>query len=209
MKLDGDIELPPNYLAVLAERFAAEPTIGLAAGVLEEPTPDGPPRRLHVPRHHVHGALKLYSRECFDAIGGVQERLAWDTIDEVYARMHGFTTVSFPDLVSMHHRPWGSADGAVRGRTRLGQCAYITHYPLWWVVLRAGKLAWERPRGVMGMAYLGGYVRAVLRRTERVNDAAYRRFTRRELRARVLHAMGERWRSGTRPASRVNRSLSG
>ena len=111
MKLDGDIELPPHYLRVLLERFAADPRLGLAGGVLVEPMPDGEARRLVIPRHHVHGALKCYSRECFEAIGGVQERLAWDTIDETYARMRGFATVSFEDLVSVHHRRWGSADG--------------------------------------------------------------------------------------------------
>ena len=203
MKLDGDIELPPNYLRVLADRFAADETIGLAAGVLEEPTPDGAARRLQVPRHHVHGALKLYSLACFEAIGGVQERLAWDTIDEVYARMNGFTTVNYRDLVSVHHRPWGSADGAVRGRGRLGQCAYITHYPLWWVVLRAVKLARESPRGVMGAAYLGGYIRARVRRTERVDDPEYRRFTRRELRARMLSAVTSYARRALKPGARA------
>ncbi len=34
-------------------------------------------------------------RECFAAIGGVRERLGWDGIDEVTARMHGFETRSF------------------------------------------------------------------------------------------------------------------
>jgi poly-beta-1,6-N-acetyl-D-glucosamine synthase len=186
MKLDGDIELPPSYLRVLMERCAADPRIGLAGGVLEEPTPSGEPRRLVIPRYHVHGALKCYTRECFAAIGGVQPRLGWDTIDETYARMRDFTTVSFEDLVSVHHRPWGTADGALRGRARLGECAYITQYPPLWVVLRAGKLAWVKPRVLVGGAYLYGYCRAAVRRTERVRDREYRRFTRRELRHRMV-----------------------
>jgi biofilm PGA synthesis N-glycosyltransferase PgaC len=188
MKLDGDIELPPHYLSTLAERFAADRRLGLAGGVLDEPTPDGPPRRIVIPRHHVHGALKLYTRNCFAAIGGIEERLAWDTIDETYARMRGFETVSFIDLVSVHHRPWGSADGARRGRIRLGECAYITHYPLHWVLLRSLKLAVAVPRGQLGLAYLYGYGRAWARRVQRVEDRDYRRFTRRELRARIRAA---------------------
>ena len=189
MKLDGDIELPPHYLRVLGERFAADPQLGLAGGVLVEPLPDGALRPIAIPRHHVHGAVKCYSRECFEAIGGVQERLGWDTIDETYARMRGFTTVSFEDLVSLHHRPWGSADGALRGITRLGECAYITHYPALWVLLRSVKLAARRPYGLHGLAYVFGYVRAALRRRERVSDPAYRRFTHRELRGRALGMM--------------------
>lgn len=189
MKLDGDIEMPPHYLRVLLERFAADRRLGLAGGVLVEPTPDGEPHRLMIPRHHVHGALKCYSRECFEAIGGVQERLAWDTIDETYARMRGFDTISFEDLVSVHHRRWGSADGVIRGRVRLGECAYITHYPVSWVALRSVKLAWSRPYGQSGLAYLYGYIRAAARRIARVDDSAYRRFTRRELRKRMMHGV--------------------
>jgi poly-beta-1,6-N-acetyl-D-glucosamine synthase len=186
MKLDGDISLPPSYLRILMERFGADPKLGLAGGVLEEPTLGGELHRLAIPRHHVHGALKCYTRECFAAIGGVQERLGWDTIDETYARMRGFATVSFEDLVSVHHRPWGTADGALRGRARLGECAYITQYPPFWVILRAVNLARARPRAIVGLAYLFGYCRAALRRTERVRDNAYRRFTRRELRQRIV-----------------------
>lgn len=186
MKLDGDIELPPHYLRLLLERFAADPRLGLAGGVLVEPMPDGEARRLVIPRHHVHGALKCYSRECFEAIGGVQERLAWDTIDETYARMRGFATLSFEDVVSVHHRRWGSADGVVRGRLRLGECAYITHYPPSWVALRSVKLACSPPHGLSGLAYLFGYIRAAARRSVRVEDSAYRQFTRRELRRRMM-----------------------
>jgi poly-beta-1,6-N-acetyl-D-glucosamine synthase len=175
-----------HYLRLLLERFAADPRLGLAGGVLVEPMPDGEARRLVIPRHHVHGALKCYSRECFEAIGGVQERLAWDTIDETYARMRGFATLSFEDVVSVHHRRWGSADGVVRGRLRLGECAYITHYPPSWVALRSVKLACSPPHGLSGLAYLFGYIRAAARRSVRVEDSAYRQFTRRELRRRMM-----------------------
>lgn len=189
MKLDGDIELPPEYFRTLMGRFAADPTLGIAGGVLEEPTPEGGMRRIRIPRTYVHGALKCYSRACFAAIGGVQERLGWDTIDLTSARMHGFRTASFTDLVSVHRRPLASADGVVRGRARHGECAYITHSPPLWVLLRSLKVATWRPRGVSGAAYLYGYVRAWARRIERVPDPAFRAYIRRELRGRMLSAL--------------------
>lgn len=188
MKLDGDIELPPDYLRVLLERFAEDPGLGLAGGVLVEPKPDGTMRRIAIPSCHVHGALKCYSRACFAAIGGVCERLGWDTIDETYARMRGFHTRSFPDLVSVHHRPLASADGALRGHARHGECAYILHYDPLWVALRSLKVARRAPLGLSGVAFLYGYVRGAACRVERVPDAEYRRFTRRELRRRMLGA---------------------
>ena len=186
MKLDGDIEMPPHYFRELVARFEADPTLGLAGGVLDEPQADGGMRRIKIAPHHVHGALKLYTRACFEAIGGIQERLGWDTIDGTYARMRGFETRHFDDLVSVHHRPIGSADGTLRGHARHGECAYIGHYPTPWVALRALKIARRRPRGLSGAWFFYGYVRAAARGVERVPDPDYRRYTRRELRRRML-----------------------
>lgn len=190
MKLDGDIELPQSYLRELTARFAEDRQLGLAGGVLVEPVA-GSMQPIKIPRTHVHGALKCYTRECLESIGGVAERLGWDTIDEVYARMRGFTTWSFPELVAVHHRPFASADGMLRGRARHGECAYIVHYSPWWVVARSLKAARMRPRGLSGAAYLYGYVRAAATGVERVPDPAFRSFTQRELRARA-----RRWPSG-------------
>jgi poly-beta-1,6-N-acetyl-D-glucosamine synthase len=190
MKLDGDVELPPDYLRSLLERFAADPRLGVASGVLVEPAIDGRLRPIGVPRHHVHGALKCWTRACFTAIGGVAELLGWDTIDETYARMHGFHTRSFTDLVCVHHRRHGSADGVLRGHARHGECAYIVHYSPLWVTLRALKVGLRRrPVGLAGVAFLFGYLRAAIRRVARVPDPAFRGFTRRELRERMLRAL--------------------
>ncbi|MCW2958642.1 MAG: hypothetical protein JWP18_1445 [Solirubrobacterales bacterium] len=189
MKLDGDIELAPGYLHDLMERFAADPRLGLAGGVLDEPTPGGGVRRLQTARNHVHGALKCYSRECFEQIGGLREQLGWDTIDEVYARMRGFKTQSFTDLVSVHHRPLGSADGTLRGHARHGACAYIAHYPPEFIAVRALRVGRRRPVVLSGLAFIYGFVSAAVRRTQRVPDREYRRFARRELRLRMLRAL--------------------
>jgi poly-beta-1,6-N-acetyl-D-glucosamine synthase len=183
-KLDGDIELPPDYFERLLAAFASEPRLGVAGGVLLEPTRRGW-RPARIPSYHVRGALKLYSRECFDAIGGVQERLGWDTIDETYARMRGYATYSLPELVARHHRPVGTADGALRGRARHGRCAYILRYGPGWVALRSLKVAASRPPVVSGAAFLYGYLRAAMRREPRVEDEAFRTFVRGELRARL------------------------
>jgi glycosyltransferase involved in cell wall biosynthesis len=189
MKLDGDIELPPRYLRDLTDRFAADPALGLAGCVLDEPAPDGGMRRIKIAGTHVHGAVKCYTADCFGAIGGVQELLGWDTVDETYARMRGFKTVSHRDLVGIHHRPLGSADGTVRGHARHGECAYVAHFQLSWVALRAVKVATRKPYGLSGLAFFYGYVRAAARRVQRIPDREYRRFTQRELRRRMLGAI--------------------
>lgn len=189
MKLDGDIELPAGYLRELLGVFAREPRLGLAGGDLLEEDDDGRTRLLRIAPTHVHGALKCYTAACFAAIGGMQERLGWDTIDETYARMRGFETRRLPQLVALHHRALGSADGTLRGRARHGTCAYVAHFGPGWVALRAGKLALTRPRGLSGVAFLFGYARAAALRVEQVPDPEFRRFVRREQRRRIRHAV--------------------
>jgi biofilm PGA synthesis N-glycosyltransferase PgaC len=192
-KLDGDIELPPDYLERLLAEFAERPMLGVGGGRLVERF-GSRWRPIRIPDYHVHGALKLYRRECFEAIGGMCERLGWDTIDETYARMRGYETRSFPGIVAVHYRHMASAGGKLRGRARHGQCAYIARYGLGWILLRSVKVAAQRPLVLSGLAFLYGYLRAAATRSPRVEDPAFKRFTRRELRARLARALDPRAR---------------
>jgi glycosyltransferase involved in cell wall biosynthesis len=186
-KLDADIELSSEYIERLLRHFDEEPELGVAGGRLLERGPAGwQPAR--VPDYHVRGALKTYSRECFASIGGIEERLGWDTIDETYARMNGYATSSFPELTARHHRPVATRIGTLRGRARHGQCAYILRYSGWWVALRSLKVACSRPYGLSGVAFFYGYLRSAVRRDERVEDERFRRFVSRELRGRLAPA---------------------
>ncbi len=191
-KLDGDVELPPGWFATLLDRFDVDPLLGLAGGRLVEADSGGSWSRIEIPAHHVHGAVKLFRRRCLEEIGGIPERLACDTIDETYARMRGWEVRSFDDLVARHHRPWGSADGRLRGRARHGECAWILHYDPFWVTLRSVKVGRSSPPVVSGAAFLYGYVRAAARGVPRVEDPEFRRFTRAELRSRMRRAVSRR-----------------
>jgi poly-beta-1,6-N-acetyl-D-glucosamine synthase len=191
-KLDGDIELPPRYFELLLGEFARDSALGLAGGVLRERDGEGWGREHAASDYHVRGALKCYTRDCLHAIGGVQERLAWDTIDEVYARTRGYKTRTLSQLVALHHRPCASADGVLRGRARHGRCFYIAHYPLAWVLLRAVKIASERPLGLSGLAFLGGYLWARVAGVPQVDDPEFCAFVRRELGVRLRRALSLR-----------------
>lgn len=183
-KLDGDVELPPRYFEQLLAEFAGDASLGIAGGLLREREGEQWGKKNPVNHYHVRGGLKCYTRECLETIGGIQERLAWDAIDELYARMRGYTTRTVPELVAWHHRQTGSADGLLRGRARHGQCAHIVHFTLPWVSARAFKVARERPRGLSGVAFLYGYLRAAATRVPQVDDPELRAFVRSELRHR-------------------------
>jgi biofilm PGA synthesis N-glycosyltransferase PgaC len=185
-KLDGDVELPPDYFERLLAEFAREPSLGIAGGGLVERF-DSRAQLVPIPRNHVHGALKLYTRECFEAVGGIQERLGWDTIDETYAQMLGFSARTLPRLTAEHHRHSASDNGRLRGRARHGRCAYIVRQSPMWVALRSLKVAaTARPFGASGLAFLYGYFSSAARRVPKVEDEEFRRFIRRMERERFL-----------------------
>ncbi len=184
-KLDGDVELRADYYESILREFARDPTLGIAGGtILEHHDDDWWPTSSA--KNHVRGALKLYRSDCFNAIGGLTERLGWDGIDEVLARMHGFETRSFDHIEALHHRHTGTADGRLRGHARWGEAHWILHHGALWTLMRAGKTARAKPRGLSGAAYLYGYARAVLRRVPRVDIEGYARFVRAEQRRRIV-----------------------
>lgn len=187
-KVDADVELPPDYFAVLLERMLADESLGIVGGTLIEPDVHGSERRIAVPSQHVPGALSLYRRSCFEQIGGVSGGLGWDTIDETLARMRGFRTRSYDDVTARHRRQTGAVAGVIRGRARHGAAAWITHYPLYFVLLRAAKLSRLRPRGVLGAAFIWGYASAAARRVPRVTDDGFRRFMRQDIRRRIMRS---------------------
>lgn len=207
-KLDGDIELSPRYFEQLLDAFAEDPRLGLAGGVLRERDGEGWAPAEEGSDYHVRGALKCYTSSCLAAIGGMQERLGWDTIDEVYARMRGFHTRTLPALVGLHHRPCASADGILRGRARHGRCLYVTHYPPAWVWLRSLKTAREQPRLLSGAAFLAGYLWAGATRAPRVGDREFREFIRHELGQRARRAARLRVSAGA-PTERGARAGAG
>lgn len=186
-KLDADVELAPDYFQRLLDRFAVEADLGIAGGTLLEDhgrgwLPTGGPD------HHVRGALKLYRRDCLEALGGgIEERLGWDTIDEVEARMRGYRTRTLSQPIARHLRPVASRGGILRGRARLGRAAYILRYSPWWVAAKSAQVALASPYLLGGAAYFWGYLRAAWGgdRRNRVQDPEFARFVAAELRGRA------------------------
>jgi GT2 family glycosyltransferase len=187
-KLDADIVLEPGHYERLLAEFDADPELGIAGCFLSE-LHGGRWVESAMPEYHVNGALKMYRAECLEAIGGIEERLAWDTIDETRARMLGWRTRSIRGLGAHHLRPSGSAGGALRGSARHGECVWIVSYPPSIVVLRAMRLTAGRPPRLAGLAFLYGWLRAAIRRRGRVEDAELRAFSRAEQRSRVRSAV--------------------
>jgi glycosyltransferase involved in cell wall biosynthesis len=184
-KLDGDLSFGPEYFSEALRRFQTEPRIGIGGGILYHYEQGAKVIERH-PMFHVRGGVKIFRRQCWDAIGGLWIGPGSDTVDEVKANMLGWSTTSFPELQLQHHRPTGLSFGKWGGLVKDGRIDYVYgSHPAFLTVKAVVRLA-RRPYIIGSIALVYGYVAAALNRTPRVDDPQLIRYLRRQQIARLM-----------------------
>jgi poly-beta-1,6-N-acetyl-D-glucosamine synthase len=185
-KVDGDIELPPDYFARVTSVFARDPRAGIVGGRVLVPGRGGSWTRERVGRHTVHGAIKAYRVSCLNDFGGLRASMGWDGVDEYGAKARGWKVIPLADLEVRHHARRGSKQRWWRARLEEGRGAHYMGYLPAFVLVRAGyRMLVERPPLLGGAALLAGWVSAWLRRAPRVDDPEAIAALRYEQRARL------------------------
>jgi len=184
-RLDADITIQADHVYNLLSEFERDGQLGIASGGLYEPYGEGW-RILPQPSFQPTGACRLYSRQCFEAIGGLESGLGWDTIDVTKALMLGFHTRNFPHLTVFHHRPMQSASGLRRGRINMGEAAYNAGYSPLFMIARAFRHAFSAPWPSGGALMMFAYTRSWFRRRRIVADREVVKFVRRQQIRRLL-----------------------
>ena len=178
-RVDADITLSADYIESLLKEFARDSRLGIASGMLYEPGPRGwQPNR--EPSFQATGNCRVYSRQCFQAIGGLESGLGWDTIDVTKALMLGFRTRNFEYIPVFHHRPMQSASGHGRGRQNVGEAAYNAGYSPIYMAARALKHTFSSPRISDGALMMFAYLRCWVTRKPIVADPDLVKFVRRQ-----------------------------
>jgi poly-beta-1,6-N-acetyl-D-glucosamine synthase len=127
VKLDGDLFLSSHYFEWVASTFAADPRAGVVGGVVFV-NQDGQWVYDRVSRRTVHGAIKSYRSECLTDIGGLQESMGWDGIDEFGARARGWNVHVLSELAVLHYKTRGSAQSWLHARWEEGRGAHYMGY---------------------------------------------------------------------------------
>jgi poly-beta-1,6-N-acetyl-D-glucosamine synthase len=193
--LDADVTIAPDYFARLLGVFADRPRLGLAGGhVVEVVGQRRTPQRISP--NSVAGAVQLFRREAFDAIGGLRPlRLGGeDSVAEILVRRNGWEVATVFELPVDHHGPiLGGARGPVRGWYRRGQMFRGLGYdPLFQVVMGLYRAAAQPPYVLSGAALLCGYTSAALRRDPIALAGDEVAFLRAEQRQRLRRMVGLR-----------------
>ncbi len=191
VKLDADLDLAPRHFETVMAEFDRAPDLGIAGAYLSMALPDGSVVREPHPPEHVRGPNKFYRRACWDQIAPLPPILGWDTIDELAARLKGWRTrsIALPDRDSVHLRPTGTYDGALRGFARWGQCAYALGDPPVAVLAGGASRMRRRPHVLGGLAYVYGWLRSIARRDPRAAPEV-RRLHAADQRRRMRRALG-------------------
>jgi len=179
VKLDGDLTFSEDYFENCFDHFQREPRLGIGGGAIYHAI--GAELILEAnPRFHVRGATKIYSRACWEAIGGLETAPGWDTIDEVKANMFGWKTFTFPELRLLHHRITGSADGSFRDRVKHGLACYVSGYHPLFVAASCLYRLPRKPYVIGSVAMLYGFVKGYLTHFPRLKEAAVVDYLRRQ-----------------------------
>ena len=200
--LDADISFGPEYFQQLFARFAANPRLGLAGGVIREldgtltVAPEGEALQ------SVPHAIQMFRRDCFVDVGGYPAlRFGGpDTYAEVMARMKGWEVQGFSDLIVQHYRMTGSAGGVLRGRFRQGRMDHSLGYDPAFEFFKCLRRLREKPAVLGAMTRLYGFCWAAMARTPRVVSREFIEYLRAEQQERLLSRV--RWMPGLRRKTR-------
>jgi biofilm PGA synthesis N-glycosyltransferase PgaC len=166
VKLDADVRFADDYFSSCLRAFELDETLGIAGGTIYNLDGDERIPEKH-PAFHVRGATKIYRRACWEDIGGLAITPAWDTIDEVSANMHGWTTRTLPDVPIDHLRPTGDGFGQWTYWVKNGRAAYLVGYHPLFLLARAILRVTRPPYLVGTVGLIWGYFRSVVSRQPR------------------------------------------
>ncbi len=176
-KFDADILLPPTYFEGMQREFQNDPRLGICSGHLYiEQEGDWVYEPIANP-DHVRGPIKLYTLDCYKAMGGLRSFIGWDTADVLLARYHGFEVKTLPDLRVKHLRPTGKGY-STRNAQLQGLALYNLRYGWLLSFIAAAKMGLKRGEPMLPLHALSSYCKAFLRSKPRMLTRREGRFVR-------------------------------
>lgn len=163
--LDADILLDPDYYKNIIYNIEKDSIIGIGGGIVYTKVGN---KFCTVDKtlDSVAGAVQLFRRECFEAVGGYVP-LKYGGIDaavEIKAKMLGWKVSKFPEQKVMEQRETGSVGKSLLGaKVREGRRFYSLGYDSWFYLLRCIYRSKDRPFIIGSIIALYGYFESYFR----------------------------------------------
>ena len=181
--LDADLSFDNSYLEYLITKFKENPDLGVAGTPFIEDDGYSSNKDSFEGGKHVAGGCQLFSRACFEEIGGYipNKEGGIDWIAVTTARMKGWTTQTFPDKYFHHHRSLGTGkSNKLKSIFNYGRKDYyLGNHPLWECCRVLFRL-FKKPYVIGGVVTLCGFLWAAITRMKRPISKELMRFHRSE-----------------------------
>jgi poly-beta-1,6-N-acetyl-D-glucosamine synthase len=184
--LDADLRFGPDYFETVMKRFRTCPNLGLGGGMVVDRG-----ERKHRPplnQQDVPGAAQFFRRKCFMDLGGLLAvpEGGWDALTCLKARMLGYETRLFADLVIEHLKPRNISEGGVLRRTwKMGVRDYALGYHPLFELFKCIRRLSDRPPVIGALTWLAGYCWFALTMPKRMIPRDLLKFCHVEQRARI------------------------
>lgn len=157
--LDADITFRRDYYERIIGKVHEDIRLGIAGGFIYECRGQVFRSRPSNTRTSVAGAIQLFRKECYEAIGG-HVPLPYggeDWICEILARKNGWAVKAFPDIAAYHHKSSEAKRGALKDAIRQGKMDYaVGSHPLFEIV-KCSRRVQERPFVLRALFRLFGF----------------------------------------------------
>ncbi len=189
--LDADITLPSDYYAKILSELDKDNKLGIASGVYVVRNNNRLEKALN-DRRSCPKNIMVFRQKCFRNINGFipMKYGGEDTIACFMARMNGWKTWSFPDMVVIHNKPVGTGHSKsmlkIRFRLGIGEYFLATH-PLFLLFKSFRRCFKESPFILGGVARLIGYIYAFFMGEQRQIPIELINFIRKEQLERIFH----------------------
>ncbi len=163
--LDADISLPQYYYEKILAWFERDSKLGIASGVYMDRIGGNKFRRILNDRRSTPKALMVFKKQCYEDIGGFipMQYGGEDTCACFIARIRGWKTWSFPDMIAVHNKPVGTGHAKstlkIRFRQGIGEYFLATH-PLFALAKSCRRCFKEPPYLIGGMVRMSGFIYA-------------------------------------------------
>jgi len=188
--LDADLTLTPTYYEDVLREFQQDPKLGVASGIYVNCV-NG--RRESVVRDSssTPGGLQVFRRQCYEQIGGYRPlpHGGEDALADIMARKLGWSTRSFPEYETVHHRVIGVRGGTspLRGKFTQGLAEYhLGTHPIFMLAKSSRRIFVEKPYVSASAARLLGFLVGSLKRDERDVSPEVKKYIRKEQLSRLL-----------------------
>jgi biofilm PGA synthesis N-glycosyltransferase PgaC len=168
VKLDADVTFPRQFFEDVVHQFEKIKDLGIASGSTHE-WERGAWRQKYATDDFVAGQCRLYRWECLQEILPLEERIGWDGLDLVRARIAGWTTHQFHDIPFRHHRAVGARERSqARSWYAMGDAMHYMGYRPYYAIAAS---IFNARTDVSALACIVGFTMAAVHRKPRHPDS--------------------------------------